>query len=176
MVAASDPVENASAQTPVEGEQTPGTDDQMETARLETLEPLSTTQTTLTSSYASIVDPNEGTSLKFIPAMTINGVKCAKIVKEDVNPKIEYWQNVVLCSVLGANPPMQVRKRVYMVRFQNQQDKLIVEKHGIYFFDSKPILVEGWNSEMDLHTETIKTLSIWIQFPNLDIKYWGLRV
>ncbi|KAJ8429032.1 hypothetical protein Cgig2_000379 [Carnegiea gigantea] len=44
---------------------------------------------------------------------------------------------------------------------------------GSIFFDSKPMIVKGWNPEMELHTETIKTLPIWVQFPNLGIKYWG---
>jgi len=28
---------------------------------------------------------------------------------------------------------------------------------------------------MDLNTEVIKSLPLWVQFPNLDIKYWGLE-
>lgn len=49
-----------------------------------------------------------------------------------------------------------------------------MEKRGVYFFDSKPFIVKGWNPEMDLHTEDIKSLPLWIQFPNLDVKYWGV--
>ena len=60
------------------------------------------------SSYTSLVNPNEGNSLKFIPTSIINGTKCDKIMKEDVEPKVEYWKNAVLCSVLGANPPLEV--------------------------------------------------------------------
>ncbi|KAJ8430737.1 LOW QUALITY PROTEIN: hypothetical protein Cgig2_004630 [Carnegiea gigantea] len=66
----------------------------------------------------------------------------------------------VLCAVLGANPPLevikgyinriwdayeldrilQVRRGLYLVRFSHWQDKLEVEKKGIYFFDSKPFI------------------------------------
>ena len=28
---------------------------------------------------------------------------------------------------------------------------------------------------MDLHTESIKSPTLWVQFPNLDVKYWGLE-
>ncbi|KAJ8436659.1 hypothetical protein Cgig2_003038 [Carnegiea gigantea] len=38
------------------------------------------------SSYASVVDPDEGTKLKFVPTRITNGVKCAKLEKKDV-----YW-------------------------------------------------------------------------------------
>lgn len=55
-----------------------------------------------------MVDPNEGTSLKFIPTQVINGVKCAKLTPDDVNSEIAYWQSSFLYSVLGANPPLGV--------------------------------------------------------------------
>jgi len=48
-----------------------------------------------------------------------------------------------------------------------------VEKKGMYYFDSKTFLVKGWNPKMELHTESIKSLPLWIQLPDLDIKYWG---
>jgi len=60
------------------------------------------------SSYASVVNPDEGTSLQFVQASTVNGMKYAKIETEDVIPEIEYWQLEILCSILGANPPLEV--------------------------------------------------------------------
>ena len=110
-------------------------------------------------------------------------------------PEIEFWQSIILCSVLEANPPfevmqgylnriwenyevervIQVRKGVFLVRFANLQDKMAVKNRGIYYFDSKPLLVKGWNPQMDLNTDEIKSLPLWAQFPNLDIKYWGLE-
>ncbi|KAJ8419227.1 hypothetical protein Cgig2_018019 [Carnegiea gigantea] len=66
--------------------------------------------TNLTSSYASLVNPFEGTELKFIPSASINGNKCAKLDKADVGSGVEYWQNAVLCSTLGANLPSEVIK------------------------------------------------------------------
>ena len=50
-----------------------------------------------------------------------------------------------------------------------------VVNKGIYFFDKKPFLVKAWNPEMDINTESIKSLPLWVQFPDLDIKYWGLE-
>ncbi|KAJ8432350.1 hypothetical protein Cgig2_021120 [Carnegiea gigantea] len=147
------------------------------------------------SSFAQLVDPDEGTELKFVPSNIINGVRCAQIEKSDVEIEIQYWQNAVLCAVMGANPPFEVmkgfltriwakftidrilyvRKGMFLVRFDTLQDKLAVEKRGVYFFDSKPMLVKGWNPTMDLHTETIRSLPIWIQLHSLDIKYWGME-
>ncbi|KAJ8420679.1 hypothetical protein Cgig2_024212 [Carnegiea gigantea] len=87
-------------------------------------------------SYTSMVDPNEGTALEFIPATDINGAKCAKLVEEDVVDEINYWQNAVICCVLGANPPYEVidgfaidkvlliKKGLYLVRFMDKQDAM----------------------------------------------------
>ena len=55
-----------------------------------------------------MVDPEEGTDLKYMPTKLINGIKCAKIEKEDVKQEIKFRHNAILCSVLGANPPFEV--------------------------------------------------------------------
>ena len=131
-------------------------------------------------SYASLVDLDEGTNLQFYPAETVNGKNIAKIDKQDLAERIECWQNAVLCSVLGANRPykviqgfikcilasygirkiIQVCKSVFMVWFDKISDKQIVEKRGVYYFDAKPLLVKGWNPEIDLYTESITSLPI----------------
>jgi len=55
-----------------------------------------------------MLDPNEGTELKFIPSSNINGVKCTKIEKSDVVDGISYWQNAVLCAVMGVTPHLKL--------------------------------------------------------------------
>ena len=54
------------------------------------------------------------------------------------------------------------------------QDKLAVEKQGFYFFDNKPMVVWGWNADMELHTENLKSLPLWIRLRDLNLKYWGM--
>ena len=97
-------------------------------------------------SYAAMVDPDEGTTLEFLPASVINGTKCAKLAEEDVAGEIDYWQNAVICCVLGANPPyeimdvfvrriwegmaidkvLMIKKGLYLVRFSNKEDAIRV--------------------------------------------------
>ncbi|KAJ8424252.1 LOW QUALITY PROTEIN: hypothetical protein Cgig2_007178 [Carnegiea gigantea] len=113
---------------------------------------------TIQGSYASLVDPEKITKLQFRPASAINGIKCAKPGMEDVQSKIDCWQNAILCSVLGGNPPferiwasfeldkiLQIRRGVFLVRFVHLQDKMQVRKRGIYCFDRKPFLLPGLN-------------------------------
>ena len=35
--------------------------------------------------------------------------------------------------------------------------------------------MKAWDPNMDLGTETLKSLPIWIRLPDLDLKYWGLN-
>ncbi|KAJ8420807.1 hypothetical protein Cgig2_019766 [Carnegiea gigantea] len=69
---------------------------------------IANTQVQIVSSYASLVDPEEGTELKFVSTEIIDGKQIAKIEREDVEAEIDYWQNAVLCSVLG---PMQTSQQ-----------------------------------------------------------------
>ncbi|KAJ8419839.1 hypothetical protein Cgig2_030550 [Carnegiea gigantea] len=110
------------------------------------------------SSYASLVNPDEGTSLQFVEASTINGIKYAKIETEDIAPEVEYWQSIILCSVLGVNPPLEtnleilpidkiclVKRGVFLVRFAYLDDQLSFVQKGVYYVDHKPLLVKAWN-------------------------------
>ena len=63
---------------------------------------------TIKSTYAAIAGPDEGTSLNFVHSQMVNGVKCAKIEPQDGQSEIEYWNSAVLCSVIEANPPLEV--------------------------------------------------------------------
>ena len=60
------------------------------------------------SSCAFMVNPNGGAALKFIPGPLVGWIKCAKIEPADTIPEINYWQLTVLCTILGANPPLKV--------------------------------------------------------------------
>jgi len=50
----------------------------------------------------------------------------------------------------------------------------VIQK-GFYHFDQKPFIVKSWAPKMETHTEAIASLPIWVKFPELDIKYWGLQ-
>ena len=62
------------------------------------------------STYASLIDPEQGTDLHFVITENVNGLKCAKLDQDDIQNEIEFWQNAVLCSVLGANASFEVIK------------------------------------------------------------------
>ncbi|KAJ8419574.1 hypothetical protein Cgig2_006281 [Carnegiea gigantea] len=62
-----------------------------------------------------MIDSQEANAFKFVVAIAVDGVKCAGIDDEDVEPKITYWRNGVLCCVVGPNLPLLHRQRVVVI-------------------------------------------------------------
>lgn len=155
--------------------------------------PASTAAAGRPRSYAAVADPNIGTELRFIEAHDINGSRVPSICMEDVKPELEYWSTAIICTVLGANPPLdvihryvkklwaafiidqviQVRRGVFLVRFNDASTRDQALARSIYFFDRKPFIVRGWNPDLALNTDSITSLPLWVQLPDLELKYWG---
>ncbi|VFQ79935.1 unnamed protein product [Cuscuta campestris] len=147
-------------------------------------------------SYAEAVGNPEivDCSLSFIEAENLNGVRIAKLTSEDIIEECTYWDAAALVYVLGANPPLSVMEgyigRIwkayqieeinflkpgqYVVRFQkeNERDEAIDKK--FYHFDNKPVCVRKWKPGCSVDLNELEDISIWIQFPDLEIKYWSL--
>jgi len=68
-----------------------------------------------------------------------------------------------------------IRKGLYLVRFSNKEDAIRVAQKGVFHFDQKPFIVKAWTPEMEINVDSITPLPIWIQLPELDVKYWGMQ-
>ncbi|XP_056691612.1 uncharacterized protein [Spinacia oleracea] len=110
---------------------------------------------------------------------------------DDIQEEIEFWSSAVVCYIVGGNPPINVmegfirriwkqlnvdkvvmvRKGVFLVRFltMDSKDKVL---RGHYFFDSKPLILKPWNSDMNMDTPELQSVPIWVQL-KLNFKYWG---
>ena len=79
------------------------------------------------SSYASLVDPEEGTVLKYVPVMGVNGHRCARIGRQDIQSEVDYWSTAIICEVLGANPRLDVIDRyVHRIWAHRDIDKVVL--------------------------------------------------
>ncbi|XP_056689969.1 uncharacterized protein [Spinacia oleracea] len=116
-----------------------------------------------------------------------------QIELEDIQEEISYWESAILCYVLGANPPQNVMegfvrriwgklgvdkvalvgRGMFLVRFTTMENCQKVINGGFQFFDGKPVILKPWNADMDISKDPVKKLPIWIQLPNLEVKYWG---
>ncbi|KAJ8419807.1 LOW QUALITY PROTEIN: hypothetical protein Cgig2_005394 [Carnegiea gigantea] len=126
-----------------------------------------------------MANPNKDTTLEFILVSEINGIKYAKLVEEDIKEEIVPPFEVILGYVrriwkdFAINKVILIKKGLYLVRFMDYQDAMKVTQKGVYQFDHKPFIVKAWTMEMEISTDAIVSLLIWIQLPELDIKFWG---
>ncbi|VFQ72447.1 unnamed protein product [Cuscuta campestris] len=133
-------------------------------------------------------------NLKFVQSEEVNGIQVAKFTKDDVVEQSRYWDSAMILCVLGANPPIDVIKGFiarmwkmypidevsvlkegqFIVMFQKEEDRDEVIKRKYYYFDNKPVLVQKWKPGKKVDITELKDIPIWIQLPDLDIKYWSL--
>ncbi|VFQ81952.1 unnamed protein product [Cuscuta campestris] len=145
--------------------------------------------------YADVLRPDEvQTDLSFYQFEEINGQKVARLTEDDEINVEGLWDQAVICYILGANPPLEVVKgfitRIwkeyvvedvsfhkegqYIVQFQRAEERDEVIKRKYYYFDNKPMLVQRWKPGMNLNILELNDIPIWVQLPNLDMRYWCL--
>ncbi|KAL9230657.1 hypothetical protein vseg_005980 [Gypsophila vaccaria] len=110
---------------------------------------------------------------------------------DDVQEEIAYWHNAVVCFIMRANPPASVIEGfirriwtrynidklsflpngIFLVRFKTLELKEQVLQDGHYLFDNKPLIVNPWSEELELHKPEVKTVPVWIQLHGLPIKF-----
>ncbi|XP_021729890.1 uncharacterized protein LOC110696864 [Chenopodium quinoa] len=45
---------------------------------------------------------------------------------------------------------------------------------GRHMFYGKPAIVKAWSSKFDFQAEVLRTVPLWVKFPNLPLNYWGV--
>ncbi|VFQ91512.1 unnamed protein product [Cuscuta campestris] len=147
-------------------------------------------------SYAEVAGIQEDLnfSLKYIPIEEIEGQSIVRLTKEDVIEPGTYWESALVCCILGANPPLEVVKgfvsRIwytygiedvshlkdgqFIVRFCKEEDRDEVLKRKYYYMDNKPVYVQKWYPGCKVNILERKDIPIWIQLPDLEMKYWSL--
>ncbi|XP_062109885.1 uncharacterized protein LOC133821756 [Humulus lupulus] len=118
-----------------------------------------------------------------------------KIEEEDVEDEVNFWNSPVVCWVLGANRPTQVmegffrriwrtlgvdkigllKHGLFIMIFTSMENRDKVLAGGYYFFDKKPLMLKAWDPNVCLQKDDIRSIPIWIQVHNMDLKYWGAR-
>lgn len=125
--------------------------------------------------------------------MTMEMLLALQFDFEDTRDEVVYWENAIVYYVIGSNPPFPVMegfirriwgkkgihkvvaygKGLFLVRLKSlaQWDEILAR--GFQFFDKKPVVMKAWTVDMKLTKEEVKTVPIWIQLHNLDLKYLG---
>ncbi|XP_062102985.1 uncharacterized protein LOC133813976 [Humulus lupulus] len=131
---------------------------------------------------------------KVIPKLGLSG-DLVKIEEEDIEDEVSFWNSSMVCWVWGANPQIQVMdgffKRIwrtsgvdkigllkhglFIVRFTSMESRDKVLAGGYPLFDKKPLMLKAWDPNVCIQKDDIRSIPIWIQVHNLDLKYWGAR-
>uniref|UniRef100_A0A803NKP7 DUF4283 domain-containing protein n=1 Tax=Cannabis sativa TaxID=3483 RepID=A0A803NKP7_CANSA len=117
-----------------------------------------------------------------------------KITDEDIEEEVNLWNSIIVCYVLGANPPLSIidgfARRVwkdridkvgmisygvFLIRFYTIEDRDNVLNGGYIFFNKRPVVMKPWNSDGNFKKENLNVIPIWVQLENLELKYWGER-
>lgn len=61
----------------------------------------------------------------------------------------------------------------FIVKFQTQNDRDEILYAGPYTLNNKPIILNVWTPNFDFNEEFLRTLPLWIKFPNLPLNCWG---
>ena len=62
---------------------------------------------------------------------------------------------------------------MFIVRFNNDENRGIAVEKGVQMFDKKPVIVKPWELDIEVTKEKVKKVPIWVRLVGLDIKYWG---
>ncbi|XP_062114154.1 uncharacterized protein LOC133825192 [Humulus lupulus] len=132
--------------------------------------------------------------LEFTEPLFRDGQKYARVDVEEVKVQPANWSSVVICMVLGANPPMAVFegfiKRVWghlgiaqiarmtmgltMVKFNDDATRDHVLENGILQFDRKPVIIRPWTADLSAVC-LIRSVPLWIRLHDLGLQYWGSK-
>ncbi|XP_059315818.1 uncharacterized protein LOC132066531 [Lycium ferocissimum] len=116
-----------------------------------------------------------------------------KITMDDIQEEVVFWRTAVVSYVLGSNPPLtviegyfkriwkalgidkiaQVNRGVFLVRFGCMEDRNKAIDAGIQVFDRKPIVVKGWEPDVEMNKTVVEKVPVWVRLEGLELKYWG---
>ncbi|KAH0733560.1 hypothetical protein KY289_004748 [Solanum tuberosum] len=63
----------------------------------------------------------------------------------------------------------------FLVKFNTLEDMDEVFYAGPHMLNQKPIIVKKWTSKFYFNKEVMQTIPIWVKFPNLPLKCWGVQ-
>ncbi|XP_074299473.1 uncharacterized protein LOC141630582 [Silene latifolia] len=112
---------------------------------------------------------------------------------EDIKTEVEFWNNVVVCYIMGANPLWEIVEGyiyrvweefgidrvsfldngLFIVRFQKSAGRDALLKAGYYLFDNKPVIIKPWSVDIELVKEKIDIVPVWVKLSGIPLKFWG---
>lgn len=120
-------------------------------------------------------------------------LKKVQLQQEEMADETEKWQKAIILYVIGTSPSTGTMERFiasqwnfaskpkvyyhnegyFVILFNTMEDKnevLYSEPHTI---GNKPIILKSWSADFNFYDEVLKTIPLWVSFPNLPLNCWG---
>nr|XP_009798866.1 PREDICTED: uncharacterized protein LOC104245019 [Nicotiana sylvestris] len=63
----------------------------------------------------------------------------------------------------------------FVIRFSNLEERDQVLFSGPHTVNNKPIIMKACTEDFNVHDEVLKTISLWVRFPNLPLNCWSMK-
>ncbi|KAK1303152.1 hypothetical protein QJS10_CPB11g01231 [Acorus calamus] len=133
--------------------------------------------------------------LEFIEPVLENGELVVPSEDSDLLEMDSHWQYSLVGYVIGKKPfykpfidflyhvwkpkgNLEILIRgggFFVARFSNQEDMQRVMEGGPWLIGGRPIVLRKWSRGMNMETERLETIPIWISLPQLPLHLWGKR-
>lgn len=80
------------------------------------------------------------------------------------------WKHLAIDKIL------MMKKEIFLVRFQDDNSVEQVLQQEYAQFDEKSVVIVPWSSDLKYDKGEVEKVHLWIQFPELLVKYWNMRV
>ncbi|XP_019248547.1 PREDICTED: uncharacterized protein LOC109227808 [Nicotiana attenuata] len=137
----------------------------------------------------------KGMNIQFIAPIIQNGEKIVKLDLEDVEQENDKWRSAIVLYVIGDSPTIGATERflrsvgkflgkpqIYyhnddysVIRFSNLEERDQVLYSGPHTVNNRPIIMKAWSADFTLHDEVLKTIPLWVRFPNLPLNCWSMK-
>ncbi|XP_075083445.1 uncharacterized protein LOC142167184 [Nicotiana tabacum] len=63
----------------------------------------------------------------------------------------------------------------FVLRFANleERNQVLCTRH--HTINNRPIVMKAWTPDFNLHDEVLRTIPLWVRFPNLSLNYWNMK-
>ncbi|XP_019239041.1 PREDICTED: uncharacterized protein LOC109219080 [Nicotiana attenuata] len=150
-------------------------------------------------SWANVVAGNKlamkGMNLQFVAPVVQNGEKIAKLEVEDVEQENEKWRSAIVLYVIGDSPTIGAMERFlssvgkfsrkpqiyyhnegyFVIRFSNLEERDQILYSGPHTVNNKLVIMKAWTEDFNIHDEVLKTIPLWVRFPNLPLNCWSMK-
>ncbi|XP_070057707.1 uncharacterized protein [Nicotiana tomentosiformis] len=135
-----------------------------------------------TSLFAGNRLPARGMSLSFISPMIKEGEKIVQLKQEELDkgtiPAIGELERFIDTQWNFASKPKIYfhNDGYFVVRFSNIEDRDEVLYSAPHTINNKPLIIKAWEADFNFNEEVLKTISLWVKFPNLPLNCWKIEM